>query len=140
VSYLNSLLDMGRLQRLIEAEVFEGAKAYQLTEMLADLRKGLWSEAYSGQNIDIGRRNLQRAYLERMEYLMTKEQSPIPAQFRAFSSRTNVDMSQSDIRPVVKMELKKLKSDLAKAAKRAGDTMTKAHLEDCVDRIDALLE
>lgn len=140
VSYLNSVLDMGRLQRLIEAEVFEGQQAYQLTEMLSDLRKGLWSEAYSGQNIDVGRRNLQRAYIERMEYLMTEEQRSIPAQFRGRVSRTNVDVSQSDIRPVVKMELKKLKGDLVKAAKRADEVMTKAHLEDCVDRISAILE
>lgn len=140
VSYLNSVLDMGRLQRLIEAEVFDGQQAYQLTEMLSDLRQGLWSEAYSGQNIDVGRRNLQRAYIERMEYLMTEEQPSIPAQFRGRVSRTNVDVSQSDIRPVVKMELKKLKGDLAKAAKRADEGMTKAHLEDCVDRISAVLE
>lgn len=140
VSYLNNVLDMGRLQRLIEAEIFDGQQAYQLTEMLSDLRKGLWSEAYSGQNIDVGRRNLQRAYIERMEYLMTEEQASIPARFRAFSSRTNVDVSQSDIRPVVKMELKKLKADLTKAAKRADEGMTKAHLEDCVDRISAILD
>ena len=140
VGYLNSLLDMGRLQRLIEAEVFEGQQAYQLPEMLSDLRRGLWSEAYSGQTIDVGRRNLQRAYLERMEYLMTEEQPSIPPQFQAFVSRTNVDVSQSDIRPMVKMELKKLKDDLAKAAKRADEGMTKAHLEDCVDRISAILE
>lgn len=139
VSYLNGLLDMGRLQRLIEAEVFEGQQTYTLQEMLKELRLGLWAEAYAGQSIDVGRRNLQRAYLERMSYLMTEEQSPIPAQYRAYVVRTNVDVSTSDIRPLVKMELKSLKKGLKKAAKRTSDSQTKAHLEDCLDRIHALL-
>jgi len=139
VSYLNNVLDMGRLQRLIEAEVFDGNQAYTLQQMLEELRKGLWTEAYTRQTIDIGRRNLQRAYLERMAHLMTEEQSSIPSQYRAYVVRTNVDVSTSDIRPLVKMELKTLKKDLEKAAKRADDTLTEAHLKDCVDRIQAIL-
>lgn len=139
-SYLNSLLDMGRLQRLIEGEAFAGKQAYALNEMLEELRQGLWAEAYTRQAIDIGRRNLQRAYLERMEALMTEEQSPIPAQYRAYSSRTNVDVSTSDIRPLVKMELKILKKDLEKAAKKADDTLTRAHLEDSLDRINTVID
>lgn len=140
VSYLNSLLDMGRMQRLIEAEVFEGKSAYGLMDMCRTLRKGLWSEIDRGQAIDIGRRNLQRAYIERMEYLLTEEQSPIPARFRSFVTRTNVDVSQSDIRAVAKAELKALKSDLESAVKKTSDEMSKLHLEDCVDRIEKVLE
>lgn len=140
VSYLNSVLDMGRLQRLVEAEAFAGKQAYGLPELLEDLRKGLFAEAYAGSKTDVGRRNLQRAYIERMEYLMSEEQSSIPRAFRSRVVRTNVDVSQSDLRPIVKMELKQLHKDLAKVAKKSADIMQKAHLEDCVDRIEAILE
>ena len=136
VGYLNSLLDMGRLQRLIEAEVFEGPKAYGLIDMCRTLRKGLWSEIDRGQVIDIGRRNLQRAYIERMHYLLTEEQ-PRSA-FARF--RTNVDVSQSDIRAVVKSELKALHKGLQSAVKRTTDEMSKIHLQDCVERIEKILE
>ena len=135
VRYLNSLMDMGRMQRLIEAEYFDGPQAYGLMDMCKTLRNGLWIEINGGQTIDLGRRNLQRAYLERMEYLLTEEQ-PSSRFFRG----TRVDVSQSDIRAVVRAELKTLHSDLEKAVKKTSDNMTKIHLEDCVSRIEAILE
>ncbi|MEO0337911.1 MAG: zinc-dependent metalloprotease [Bacteroidota bacterium] len=140
VSYLNNVLDMGRMQRLVEAEAFKGKQALTLSELLENLRKGIFSEAYAGSKADVGRRNLQRAYIERMHTVMTEEQAPIPSRFRSFVVRTNVDVSQSDLRPIVKMELKQLHKDLEKAAKKVSDTMQKAHLEDCVDRIAVILE
>jgi hypothetical protein len=133
--YLNSILDMGRMQRLIEAEVFGGPQAYGLMDMCRTLRKGLWSEVDRSQSIDIGRRYLQRAYIERMHELLTEEQSARAARFG-----TRVDVSQSDIRAVVKAELKALHKDLEKAVKRTSDAMTKVHLEDCVDRIEKILD
>jgi hypothetical protein len=140
VSFLNSLLDMGRLQRLIEAEVFHGSEAYTLMQLSEDVRKAVWTEVYNQQPTDANRRNLQRAYLERMEYLLTEEQSPIPARFRAFVARTNVDVSQSDIRAVVKAELRTLRQDLDKAAKKMDSEMDRIHLMDCMDRIDGIME
>ncbi len=133
--YLNSLLDMGRMQRLIEAEAFEGPQAYGLMDMCRTLRKGLWSEIDRKQSIDIGRRYLQRAYIERMEYLLTEEQSAAAARFG-----TRVDVSQSDIRAVVKSELKALQEDLKAAVKGTSDEMSRVHLEDCIDRIEKIFE
>ena len=74
-----------------------------------------------------------------MEYLLSKEQSAIPARFRSFVSRTNVDVSQSEIRPLVKMELKLLKKDLVKRAKASKDPVLQSHYEDSVDRIEKLI-
>lgn len=139
VRFLNRLMDMGRMQRLIEAEAFKGKSAYGLMDMCKELRQGLWSELRKGSAIDIGRRNLQRAYIERMEYILNEEQPNIPAQFRAFVARTNVDVSQSDIRPVVKAELRTLHEDITKAVKKTSDEMTKIHLEDCLERIEKAL-
>ena len=111
-STLNSLLDPGRVARLIEAETMLGNATYTPLEMLGDLRNGIWSELRTGKKIDTYRRNLQRAYIERLEHLMTREQNTVPAAISAFVGFTKVDVSQSDIRPLVRAELSKLKSQI----------------------------
>ena len=132
---LSNLLDFGRMARMIENEALNTTNAYTLTTMMSDLRSGLFSELKSGGNIDVYRRNLQRAYIERMEHLMTEEQGTASR----FSSRTSVDVSQSDIRPVVRGNLKALLSSLNSASRRNRDTMTAYHIDDLKERVDAIL-
>ena len=43
---LNSLLSSPRLGRLVEQEAIDGTAAYRPLELLADVRKGIWSEVY----------------------------------------------------------------------------------------------
>ena len=136
---LNNLLDYGRMARLIENEALN-SNAYTLIDLMTELRAGLWSELRSGSKIDVYRRNLQRAYIERLEFLMTKEQTPIPANFRRFVRRTNVDVSQSDIRPIVRAELKNLQRDIRNAIGRTSDRMTRYHLQDAIERISLILD
>ncbi len=136
---LNNILDFGRMQRLMENEEINGKEAYSLLDMMTDLRKGIWSEVYSGKTIDRYRRNLQRAYIERMEYLMNEEQSEIPARYRDWISRSDVNVSQSDIRPVVRGELKTLERQVKNSLYRSGDTLTRYHLQDILKRIDLIL-
>ncbi|MDX1719507.1 MAG: zinc-dependent metalloprotease, partial [Salegentibacter mishustinae] len=126
---LNNLLDFGRMARLMENEEVNGDEAYGLIDMMSDVRTGIWSEVYSGQNIDRYRRNLQRAYIERMEHLMTEEQSEIPSRYRSWITRSNIDVAQSDIRPVVRGELKTLQNQIRRASNR-GDRLTRYHLQD----------
>ncbi|MEM7107850.1 MAG: zinc-dependent metalloprotease, partial [Bacteroidota bacterium] len=133
VRALNQVLDEGRLARLIAAEAKLGDNTYTPIEMMRDLRTGLWSELRRGQKIDTYRRNLQRAYLERMEHFMTEEQG------RSFGN-TSVDVSQSDIRPLVRAELKTLKGQIRSGLARTSDPMSKYHLEDAVERIDLILD
>ncbi|WP_411767407.1 zinc-dependent metalloprotease [Winogradskyella sp. A3E31] len=137
VRTLNNLLDFGRMQRMLENETMNGNDAYELYDMMKDLRRGLFSELRTGRSIDIYRRNLQRAYIERMEYLMTQEQPPIPAQFRRFISSTQVNVSQSDIRAIVRAELKSLRSQLRSAGGR--DAMSRIHIADAIERVDNIL-
>ncbi|MUP47392.1 DUF5117 domain-containing protein [Gramella sp. BOM4] len=136
---LNNILDFGRMARLMENEEINGDEAYSLLDMMTDLRKGIWSEVYSGQSIDRYRRNLQRAYIERMEYLMTEEQDEIPSRWRSRISRSNLDVSQSDIRPVVRGELKNLERQIKNSLYSSGDTLTRYHLQDVLERIDLIL-
>ena len=123
----------------MENEEINGKEAYSLLDMMNDLRKGIWSEVYSGKRIDRYRRNLQRAYIERMEHLMNEEQDEIPARYRDWITRSNLDVSQSDIRPVVRGELKTLERQIKNSLYRSGDTLTRYHLQDVLKRIDLIL-
>jgi len=123
------------MARLMENEEANGSNAYGLLEMMQDLRKGLFNELSKGQTIDRYRRNLQRAYVERLEFIMNNEQPR-----RRFFSGSSIDVEQSDIRPIVRAELKQLKSDARRASGRTKDQLSKIHLEDLVERIDMILD
>ena len=139
VGVVNNVLNPSRMQRLIEAEARNGRDSYTLGEMMTDLREAIWTELRVGGSIDTYRRNLQRGYIERMEFLMTEEMpSNVPAFFR--SQLTAVDVSQSDIRAFVRGELNVLKAQIARALGRNLDIATKYHLEDALVRIDDILD
>lgn len=135
VRTLNNLLDFGRMARLMENEEVNGKNAYGMLEMMQDLRKGLFKELPRGQKIDRYRRNLQRAYVERLEFIMNNDQ---PRSRFGLGSRVNVE--QSDIRPVVRAELKQLRSDSRRAISRTGDRLSRIHLQDLVERINNILD
>ncbi|GAB2775832.1 zinc-dependent metalloprotease [Rhabdobacter roseus] len=137
---LNNLLEPGRMARLIEHETLHSGQAYSLLELMGDLRTGIWTELKNGQVPDTYRRNLQRTYLDRLEYLMTKEPASVPASARGFLGYVPVKMSQSDIRSVVRGELGLLQTDIRKALPTAKDTLTKYHLQDALVRIEKILD
>src|SRR5690606_22804633 len=135
---LDNILDFGRMARMIENETINGNNAYPFLTMMQDVRTGIWSELSSGKTTDVYRRNLQRAYIDRMAYLMTEDQSELPAAFRRFISRTNVNVSQSDIRAVVRAELKTLESSIRAGLGRTSDRMSRIHLQDALERVDLI--
>jgi hypothetical protein len=133
VRTLNSLYSFPRLARVMENEALNGSSAYTLLELMTDLRSGIWSELRSGNSINIYRRNLQKAYIDRMEYLLTED---------ATSSRfdpTRVNVSQSDIRSIAKANLKRIYRDITSAIPRMTGT-SRFHLEDAKDRIGQILD
>ncbi|MBZ9628979.1 zinc-dependent metalloprotease [Psychroflexus sp. CAK1W] len=135
---LNNVLDFGRFARMMENEELN-EDAYTIVEMMEDLRAGLFSELRTGSEISRSRRNLQRVYISRMQHLMTEKQSSIPARYRSYISRSNIDVETSDIRPLVRAELNILQADMRRAINRTRDTMTRYHLEDSVERIAKIL-
>lgn len=139
MNVLNNLLEPGRMSRLIEAEATEGTKTYTLPNMLAELRGGIWKEVATSQKPDLYRRNLQRGYLERMEYLMTQETPAVPAALAASTGATRVNVAQSDIRPLVRGELTALQRSIRTSLAKTTDTITKYHLQDALVRIDRIL-
>jgi len=106
--------------------------AYGMLEMMSDVRSGIWSELKNGSAIDTYRRNLQRAHIDRLELLMTGESTS------TFGGRINA--KHSDIRPVVRAELKALQSSIRAAIPRTRDRMSKIHLEDALVRVNDILD
>ncbi|RXG32605.1 zinc-dependent metalloprotease [Leeuwenhoekiella marinoflava] len=133
VRTLNNVLDFGRMGRMIENETLNGKSAYTLTEMMNDLRSGIFSELRSGKKIDTYRRNLQRAYVERLEHLLTKEQE-------GRRNATSVNVSQSDIRAISRAELNTLRRLVTRAISRTGDSLSRYHLQDLRERINLILD
>ena len=135
VSSLNDLLKVDRLGRLIESES-RWSNAYTILEMMTDLRKGIWSELNSGSKIDVNRRNIQRAYIDRLSWLITDAKSTGRTKSSYRKSRPT-HISQSDIRAVVNSELEVLLSDLDDASSK--DRMTSIHIKDAYKRVKKIL-
>lgn len=138
VGVLNGILDFSRLGRVIDNSAKNGANAYSMPELLSDLRNGIWTELKTGANVDTYRRNLQRAYVERLSYLLNENETPVPPQFAAFAG-PQIDVSQSDIRPMARQELKTLAAQVRTALPKYSNPVIKSHLEDVLVRIDEAL-
>ncbi|MGB1448808.1 MAG: zinc-dependent metalloprotease [Flavobacteriaceae bacterium] len=138
VRTLNDILAFDRLARVIENEALNGANAYGLSQLMQELSDGLWAEVKKGKTPDTYRRNLQRAHIERLGYLL-KEEQKLSANQRRYGGITAIDVSQSDVRAAARatlMSLYKLVNTKRKSAKGMG----KAHLEDAKSSIEQLLE
>lgn len=135
---LGNLLSAPRIARLLDNETKNGtAAAYTLPELFSDLKGSIFSAARP----DAFKRNLQRSYVDKLETLMTKEMETPPgvsADMLANFGMTPVNVSLSDIRPLVRAELKTLLNTV-KARAVAGDALTKAHYADLAIRIGDVL-
>jgi len=116
---LSLLVSPARIDRMAEhAEGVSGA--YTPVEMFGDLREGLFSELTAGEPVNLYRRNLQRAYVDRLGGFLVE-----PA-------------SGSDLPALARAELTKI-GELAGGAGGA-DSMTAAHLADLSARAERWLE
>ena len=136
---LNRVLDAGRMARMIENETLHGSKAYTVTTMFYDLRQGVWSELYRGGTIDTYKRNLQRAHINRLSYLLNEAKNQRGANAGYFKQST-VNMDQSDIKAMARGELNRLKRDIRSNLGKAPNQTTRYHLQDAIARIDMALD
>ena len=134
---LGALMSTVKMQRMVEYEVMAPKKSdvYTVSDMLSELRKGLWSEMYAGRPIDAYRRHLQNTYIETVAARINPP--PVPAALAALGVTA---ASTNDIRPILKDEMRVLDRDLASAIGRTSDRMTRAHLQDTRDQIKQMLD
>ena len=137
-STLNNLLNVSRLQRMLETEAMF-SNAYSVEELYDDLYDGIWSELKSGGPISVHRRNLQKIHLEKMIAML--DAKAVPTRYYYFSVKTgpSIDPKLTDVVSVSHATLVQLQEDLKKSVKKSGDPMTKSHLQDCLFRIDKVM-
>ena len=123
VRHLNSLLSHDRIGRLINSETVD-TDYYSALDMLQDVRKAV----FSSSKVDIYKRNIQRAYVDRLEFLMTET-----------PRRSSYNVEQSDVRALVRGELKTLQSTLRSKRNAASNKVNRYHYEDLLARVDLIL-
>ena len=134
---LNRLLNSRTLNKLIDAEATLGNSTYQVTELLSDLKKGIWSEIATAKATDIYRRNLQKSYVNTLINLLAPPVSTTLAPGIFITSGGLND--RSDAKSIIRAHLTALKTEISAAAIKTGDQLTKYHLQDLSDRINKAL-
>lgn len=133
---LSRLLGLRNLNKLVEAEAAQGNNAYQVVEMLADLKKGIWSELAARKPVDIYRRNLQKSYVNSLTALLAP---PVTTTTGTFTITVGGGADKSDVKSVVIAHLTSLRSEILAGAAGIADPMTRYHLQDLAKRIDNAL-
>lgn len=136
---LGRLISHNTLSKLLRFEEAE-ANAYTASEMLSDLKKGIWSELATRQAIDMYRRNLQKAYTERLISVI-KPVTPIIIAPASASGNAPISVvsRNNDVISIAKMQLRLLQSDIRAALPAYKDATSRAHLMDLNDRITEAL-
>ncbi len=138
---LGNLLGTGRLNRLIASNNRDAA-AYRIDEYLDDLKKGIWSELAVRKPIDNYRRNLQKAFVERLGNIVSPPSNASSSGTGGIviSFGPSVDIKKSDIISVAKGTLRSLKAEIQTALPGYADRMSRYHLQDVVERIERVLD
>jgi hypothetical protein len=141
---LATVLEDGRLNRLLEGEALAGANksdVYTLAGMLDDVRRGIWSEIYAGRPIDAFRRELQMDYLGQIgSKLNPGPENPLIAAQRAAFGLQRLPALSDDAKSELRGELVTLRNDLRVASGRSGDRATQLHIQGAIKRIDDILD
>jgi hypothetical protein len=137
---LNTVFDDARLNRLLEVEAVAANRAdvYSLTNMLDDVRRGVWSEVYSGRPADAFRRELQNDFLSTINAKLNPQpESPaLTAQRQQFGIPRV--LASDDAKSQLRGTLVQLRTDLRAA--RPGDRATQLHFQGAIKRIDDILD
>ncbi|MCX6135649.1 MAG: zinc-dependent metalloprotease [Ignavibacteriales bacterium] len=139
---VNILLNNDRMSRLINSAALakKGDNPYKLSEMLEDLRTGIWSELKSAMvKTDVYRRNLQRTYIDAMGAKLNPPPVIMPVGLPAGFSPAPPASVPGEARALIRTELLDLDATIAASMAKAGDRETKAHLKDSRDQIAKIL-
>ncbi|SDS20934.1 protein of unknown function [Polaribacter sp. KT25b] len=118
---LNSILRISTLKRMIDTEIIED-NYYAASDMIRDLRTGIFIEANYTRNVDLFRRNLQKYFIDKLGSLLTSEEA-----------------KNTDITSIIRGELEMMNFQLTIAKNRSINRMTKYHYRDCLTIIKQLL-
>jgi hypothetical protein len=119
---LNSILNTATLKRMIDAEVIQD-DYYAASDMIRDVRTGIFTEANYVRNVTLFRRNLQKSFIDRLGVLLVSK-----------------DVKNTDISSIIRGELEMLNFQLTIAKNRGVNRITKYHYRDCLATIKEILD
>jgi hypothetical protein len=123
---LGQLTAPSTFAKMRDAELrFGAANTLGTPELMGTLTRAVWSEAYAGRSVSVMRRELQRAYLDRLTEMVARRPEGLPGDARAAARAALVD----------------LRGRISTALAAGGvDAITRAHLTESRARIDHALE
>jgi hypothetical protein len=129
---INALITRARLSKLLTNEM-NGGNAYTVSNLFADLDKGIFKELYAGKNVDIYRRTLQKQYVWRLLvqgfYNMDMSVIVPPSTYR---------FTVTDLNGMIREELRKQQSLFKSALAKPGlDKLNKVHLKEMISLIES---
>ena len=137
---LSRVLSTRTMTKLIDAEAAKPTIAYSITDLLNDLKKGIWSELPGRGKIDVYRRNLQKSYVSSLNALLNPPKASSSDAFVIIlGAGIGANTDKSDIKSVVRAHLVALRSDVRAASSATVDPMSRYHLQDILVRIDKAL-
>lgn len=119
---LQILLDGRCIAKLLSATAYDANKSYTATEMLGDLKKGVFAELLQGKTIDVARRELQKTYVLKLGSMLV----------------TGVS-ADGEAGTVIRAHAKELLADISLALRTYPKGTGRAHLEDLKDRLTLVL-
>lgn len=114
-SAISSLLSETKWSRMLQNEVLNGASAYTVSQLLADVRKSVFRELATGSPVSLNRRNVQRQYLRSLSLKLG-----------------NSSESRMRARTELKADLVLINTAMGKTK----DETTLAHLEELKKQVD----
>ncbi len=115
---IDRIISKRTMDKMLKDEAFNGREAYTPDELLADLKKNIWSELQTMRPVDIYRRNLQNYYVKALSTMLDKQGG---------GSQTSSPMpTPSDASGIARNHLTGLLKDITQAANSTSG-ITKAH-------------
>jgi hypothetical protein len=138
-SALARMLNTYTMNKMLNAETENGNLAYTVTDLLGDLKQTIFTELPLKKPVDIYRRNLQKAYVERLGNIINPP--PVTGITIVFGNATpSMDTKKTDVLSYLKGNARELKALCDAAAIGTTDKATKYHLQDLSDRLKKILD
>ncbi|MFL5740070.1 MAG: zinc-dependent metalloprotease [Flavisolibacter sp.] len=136
---VNRLLSTATWNKLFRYEAEDPTNAYTASDMVTDLRKGIWSELNTHQSIDIYRRNLQKSFVEGLNKIINPDAGAGGIQISFGPPVPTMNSRTTDAISIAKAQLRTLAAEIRAALPGFKDASSRAHLQDVLDRITEAL-
>ena len=123
------LISVNTLAKLEASTTRYGAGTDTMEELLNDVRKGVWSELYTGRPTDVFRRNLQRTFARYLSGIVY----PPAAEAKKIIPNETPDPDRTDVYTIMREQLNTLRKEISAALPKTTDHLTSLHYEDILD-------